>query len=86
MTGSDYATACHARAQGGDPDVVWVVVARWSELADGSSDWYLEQWDAQGEAGEDIPATSEDAAKAIAHERFGVPVNSWQPGPQPFSR
>ena len=86
MSGLDYTVIAHARVRGHTPDLVWVAIARWDDPATGSSEWCLELWDEQGEAGDDIEVESEAAAKGAALNQFQVPLESWIPGPQPFGR
>lgn len=84
MSGLNYTVVAHAPVPGQKPDLVWVAIARWDDQARGTSEWSLELWDAQGEAGDDIEVEDEAAAKATALERFHVPIDSWIVGPQPF--
>jgi hypothetical protein len=84
MTDPVYETVWHARVPGDDPDLVWVAIGRWT-TTNGAVTWCLELWDAQGEAGPDLPVESEDAARELAEQRFGMTPDAWMAGPQPFA-
>jgi hypothetical protein len=76
-----YVPLRHARVVG-DPDVIWVVVARWS-YEDGSTEWALEYWDKRNEAGPDAYFDSEEGAMGQAADEFGIGADDWRDGPQP---
>jgi hypothetical protein len=69
----------------GHPDVCWVAVACWQHH-DGTTEWCLEYWDDQGEAGVDDKVSDEASAMAIAELRFGTRATDWRAGPQPWAR
>jgi hypothetical protein len=78
-----YECVRHARVTG-DPDVEWVAIGVWS-FPDGTTEWTLEYWDANGAAADDSVLPSEQAAKALAAETFGIGDDDWSDGPQPLS-
>jgi hypothetical protein len=86
VPGSNYTSVAHARVPGEDPDLVWLAIGRWTYPDDGNTEWFLELWEAQGDAGDDIAVEDAESAKALTLERYGVPVDAWVQRPQRFSR
>ena len=77
-----YTVKRHARVEG-DPDVVWVAVARWDH-PDGSVEWCVEYWDEQGEADHDKRFATEAEADAQAVKEFELEPDDWRPGANRF--
>jgi hypothetical protein len=80
----DYVVVRHAPVRD-DPDVCWVAIARWKH-SDGSRQWCLEYWDAQGEADHDAEVPDETSAVELAQREFDISPADWRPGPQPWGR
>jgi hypothetical protein len=78
----EYTPLRHARVQT-DPDVVWVVIARWT-FPDGRTEWALEYWDERNEADYDAVFEDEFGAMALAEREFGIGAEEWRDGPQPL--
>jgi hypothetical protein len=78
---SEYTVLRHARVK--DPEVVWVAIARW-DYEDGTTEWTLEYWDEQGEAGEDQTFGTQVEAEAQAMREFRLGQDAWIPGANRF--
>ena len=66
----EYVVVRHAPVRD-DPDVCWVAIARW-KYPDGSIQWCLEYWNAQGEADRDAAVPDEPSAVELAQREFGI--------------
>jgi len=82
VTAPEYTAIRHARVAD-DSHVLWLAIGRW-DYADGTTEWTLEYWDAQGEAGDDTTVADEETARALAAQKFGIEEEDWRDGPQPW--
>ena len=81
MAETTYTPLRHAPVEG-DPDVLWVVIARWA-YEDGTTEWALEYWNERNPADQDAYFNSQAEAEAQAANEFGIGEDDWQDGPQP---